>query len=330
MLDALPKEDLQEVYDRTSSRYDKQHGLLTLRADQRGRRLVVEHGVREGDRVLDAGGGTGSTTLLAAQRVRPSGRVVLFDLSEGMLDVAREKIRRAGLLDRVELRAGDIRTRRSDSGPSPRVRFPGVALPAAACSAGMSIRYICPPLGLSRISFAAPWRLRAVKRSAARVTSTRARLCRWSAASSPPSATATRGPFEAIPPARAVSSCGSRSSHRAPCRARSRQRTPPAMPPSPAACSASSDGCGGARVRRAGASRSPIPSSSSRPRTPNRLAHLTPRAERRQGRSGDRNAWPRSLSARSRRAGSRPDGALDVLSRRGSGGGTRCRERRSA
>lgn len=58
--------------------------------------------------MLDAGGGTGSTALLAAARAGPSGRVVVLDASEGMLAVARERARAAGLGDRLQLRAGDL------------------------------------------------------------------------------------------------------------------------------------------------------------------------------------------------------------------------------
>jgi ubiquinone/menaquinone biosynthesis C-methylase UbiE len=96
------------VYDRLARRYDLQHAALTAGADGRGRRIVVERAVREGDVVLDCGAGTGSTGLLAARRVGPRGRVVLFDLSAGMLRVARQKAAAAGLSDRVDIKAGDV------------------------------------------------------------------------------------------------------------------------------------------------------------------------------------------------------------------------------
>jgi len=105
---ALEKNRLLEVYDRVSGRYDVQHGLTTFRSDQRGRRLLVENSVRAGDHVLDAGGGTGSTTLLAAEAVGPHGSVVLLDFSSGMRDVARGRVENAGLDARVEITDGDI------------------------------------------------------------------------------------------------------------------------------------------------------------------------------------------------------------------------------
>jgi len=101
-------DELKAVYGRLAGRYDHQHALITARSDQRGRELLVERAVREGDRVLDCGSGTGSTGLLAAQRVGATGEVVMFDLSGDMLAVAREKAVREGLEERVTFRTGDM------------------------------------------------------------------------------------------------------------------------------------------------------------------------------------------------------------------------------
>jgi demethylmenaquinone methyltransferase/2-methoxy-6-polyprenyl-1,4-benzoquinol methylase len=108
MRNALDKDKVREVYNRTASRYDLQHTTFTAWSDEKGRRLLVEKTVREGDKVLDAGAGTGCTALLAAKKVGPSGKVVLFDLSENMLTVARKKMESAGLQDRAEFKTGDI------------------------------------------------------------------------------------------------------------------------------------------------------------------------------------------------------------------------------
>ena len=105
---ALSLDKLHGIYDRIAARYDIQHALITARADQRGRRLLVETAVKVGDTVLDCGSGTGTTALMAARKVGPKGKVVLFDLSEGMLAVAREKAVRQGSLDRLEFQTGDM------------------------------------------------------------------------------------------------------------------------------------------------------------------------------------------------------------------------------
>lgn len=99
---------LRSVYDSVAARYDLQHRLSTAGTDERGRELVVEHAVGDGDHVLDAGAGTGSTALLAARRVGPDGHVTLFDSSERMLAEAEAKLGREGLLDRATLVTGDL------------------------------------------------------------------------------------------------------------------------------------------------------------------------------------------------------------------------------
>jgi ubiquinone/menaquinone biosynthesis C-methylase UbiE len=59
--------------------------------------------IRGGNRVLDVAAGTGDQTILAAQRVGPTGSVVAVDLSFHMLKIADEAIRNAGFTN-VETR----------------------------------------------------------------------------------------------------------------------------------------------------------------------------------------------------------------------------------
>jgi ubiquinone/menaquinone biosynthesis C-methylase UbiE len=108
MRKALDKARLKAVYDRVAPRYDFQHAFLTARADQRGREMLVDEVVRPGDKVLDCGAGTGSTGLLAARKVGYSGRVVLFDMSDGMLEVAKTRGAQAGVQDWIHVVNGDM------------------------------------------------------------------------------------------------------------------------------------------------------------------------------------------------------------------------------
>ena len=52
--------------------------------------------LHEGEKVLDLGSGGGIDVLLAARRVGPSGYVYGLDMTDEMLDLARENARRAG------------------------------------------------------------------------------------------------------------------------------------------------------------------------------------------------------------------------------------------
>lgn len=108
MRPALDPAFLRTVYDGVAHRYDRWHALATARTDQRGRQVLVRRCVREGDLVLDAGGGTGLTTVLAALAVGPSGAVTVLDLSPGMLKRAEERIAAKGLDGRVSFEIGDI------------------------------------------------------------------------------------------------------------------------------------------------------------------------------------------------------------------------------
>jgi ubiquinone/menaquinone biosynthesis C-methylase UbiE len=67
--------------------------------------LIAHSAIRLGDRVLDAGVGTGFAAIAAATRVGPSGRVVGVDVSPGMLQQARVAVD-AGLRN-IELRLAD-------------------------------------------------------------------------------------------------------------------------------------------------------------------------------------------------------------------------------
>lgn len=108
MRDALSVAELRDIYSRIAKRYDLQHALITAGADQRGRKLLVEKSVQEEEFVLDCGAGTGTTGIMAAKKVGPGGKVILFDLSDTMLRVGRKKVIEARLQDRVAFLTGDI------------------------------------------------------------------------------------------------------------------------------------------------------------------------------------------------------------------------------
>ena len=68
--------------------------------------LIVGHtGVSAGDRVLDAGTGTG---VLAAYLGRIGAGVVTYERDPEFADVARRNMRLAGVEDRVDVRTGDL------------------------------------------------------------------------------------------------------------------------------------------------------------------------------------------------------------------------------
>jgi ubiquinone/menaquinone biosynthesis C-methylase UbiE len=108
MREGLSVQKLKSVYGHIARRYDLQHAVITARADQRGREILVNYAVQDGNDVLDCGSGTGTTGILAAKKVGPTGKVTLFDLSDAMLTVARQKATRDGVQDKVTFQTGDM------------------------------------------------------------------------------------------------------------------------------------------------------------------------------------------------------------------------------
>ena len=64
--------------------------------------------LQPGETVVDLGSGAGMDAFLAARQVGPSGRVIGVDMTDAMLEKARENARKVGLEDRVEFRKGHI------------------------------------------------------------------------------------------------------------------------------------------------------------------------------------------------------------------------------
>ena len=72
--------------------------------------LLLQADVGPGDRVVEAGSGSGSLTVALAHAVGPAGSVVSYDIRAAALSVARENIARAGLQASVQFREGDVRS----------------------------------------------------------------------------------------------------------------------------------------------------------------------------------------------------------------------------
>lgn len=105
---ALTKEKVKSVYDRSYKYYDIFHKLGTFHTDEKGRNYIVKKVVRPDDYILDAGGGTGLTSLKAAKKLSNKGKIVILDYSEKMLEKARTKADKLNLDDKIIIKPGDI------------------------------------------------------------------------------------------------------------------------------------------------------------------------------------------------------------------------------
>jgi SAM-dependent methyltransferase len=72
------------------------HDKVTVETAAVTKRLAMHAQIHSGARVLDLASGTGDPAIALARLVGPGGHVTATDLSEGMLDAARENARKAG------------------------------------------------------------------------------------------------------------------------------------------------------------------------------------------------------------------------------------------
>ncbi|MWV40528.1 methyltransferase domain-containing protein [Natrialba sp. INN-245] len=77
--------------------------------------VIGETGIAQGDRVLDAGTGTG---VLAASMARAGADVVTYERDADFADVARENMALGGIEDAVDVRTGDLLEHVGDLEPS--------------------------------------------------------------------------------------------------------------------------------------------------------------------------------------------------------------------
>lgn len=98
------KEDAKASYDKMSKWYDMLAGLAERKYRDAGLQKLC---AKEDEVVLEIGFGTGHCILALAQSVGNTGRVCGIDISEGMCDIARSRVKKAGLSERVRLECGD-------------------------------------------------------------------------------------------------------------------------------------------------------------------------------------------------------------------------------
>jgi demethylmenaquinone methyltransferase / 2-methoxy-6-polyprenyl-1,4-benzoquinol methylase len=100
------KEQVAAMFDSISPKYDLLNHLLSLGIDIYWRKKAI--GLLKANKpriILDIATGTGDFAI-EALALKPE-KVIGVDISEGMLAIGREKIKKLRLEDKIELRAGD-------------------------------------------------------------------------------------------------------------------------------------------------------------------------------------------------------------------------------
>lgn len=100
------KEEVAEMFNKISGRYDFLNHFLSLGIDKGWRRKAVrELAEVKPERILDIATGTGDFAI-AALKLNPK-EVIGVDISQGMLDVGIEKMKKKAVDHIVQMRIGD-------------------------------------------------------------------------------------------------------------------------------------------------------------------------------------------------------------------------------
>ena len=105
--DGAKGEQVERMFDQIAHSYDFLNHTLSLGIDRSWRKAAIDSlKPYAPQRILDVATGTGDFALMAAERLQPQS-LVGADLSEGMLNVGREKVERAGKSDIITMQKED-------------------------------------------------------------------------------------------------------------------------------------------------------------------------------------------------------------------------------
>lgn len=92
-----------DVFHSVAGKYDIMNDLLSMGIHRVWKRFTIEvSGVRTGNQVLDVAGGTGDLTRYFSRLVGPTGKVVLSDINDSMLNMGRDRLIDQGYTGNVE------------------------------------------------------------------------------------------------------------------------------------------------------------------------------------------------------------------------------------
>ena len=91
------------VFHSVAGKYDLMNDLMSFGVHRLWKRFTIEmSGARPGQTILDLAGGTGDLTMKFSRLVGRSGKVVLADINDSMLNVGRDKLLDRGYGSNIE------------------------------------------------------------------------------------------------------------------------------------------------------------------------------------------------------------------------------------
>ena len=98
---------VEQMFDNIAPTYDKLNHRLSWDIDRGWRRKAISQLAPHNPKtMLDIATGTGDFAILAAQQLHPT-RLIGVDISEGMMEIGRQKVRQAGLSDIISFAKED-------------------------------------------------------------------------------------------------------------------------------------------------------------------------------------------------------------------------------
>ena len=107
--DGTKREQVEQMFDNIAHSYDTLNHTLSFGVDRIWRNNAIDFLLKNRtstDSVLDIATGTGDFAILAAQKLHPQ-RIVGCDISEGMMQIGREKVAKLRLSDIITFQNED-------------------------------------------------------------------------------------------------------------------------------------------------------------------------------------------------------------------------------
>jgi len=100
------KEQVATMFDNISSKYDNLNRVISFGIDVKWRKKILKMvALKNPDTILDIATGTGDLAILLANT--NAKKIIGLDISEGMLEVGKQKIAHKNLTDKIEMVLGD-------------------------------------------------------------------------------------------------------------------------------------------------------------------------------------------------------------------------------
>jgi demethylmenaquinone methyltransferase / 2-methoxy-6-polyprenyl-1,4-benzoquinol methylase len=108
--DSSKKQQVADMFDDIAFRYDFLNRFLSAGIDVSWRKKALKQlEALQPQSLLDVATGTADVAIMAAKQLQPK-KIVGIDISNGMLNIGREKIAKLGLQQTIELLNGDSET----------------------------------------------------------------------------------------------------------------------------------------------------------------------------------------------------------------------------